>query len=214
MWVGCAYITGGSKAWFFGVLKGGYSKSVEYLGRRLTGSDVFGANFREDVKAIAELHTVLFPVKYSEGFYESLFEDNTVVILAYTAAQNMLVGLSTARIEEDSGSCYARCDGYIATLGVKPGHRRGGLGGFLLQRTIDLLRDERNCLTIKLHVKADNIAAINMYYKCGFELLEHLVNHYYFDGKRHDALHLVKYLNHRRKQSSLSTGWSSNCTIL
>mmetsp|Transcript_13376 Transcript_13376/g.27082 ORF Transcript_13376/g.27082 Transcript_13376/m.27082 type:complete len:210 (+) Transcript_13376:46-675(+) len=155
---------------------------------------IFRRVVKEDIPEIRSLHDVLFPVKYSDSFFNSLLiREEMHTILAFSAEDGVLTGVSTARIEEKSDSCYAIREGYISTLGVKPGYRRNGLGKFLLEKTVELLEKEQNCSAIKLHVKADNIPAINMYYKTGFELLEHLVNHYYFDGKRHDALHLVRY---------------------
>mmetsp|Transcript_4378 Transcript_4378/g.10261 ORF Transcript_4378/g.10261 Transcript_4378/m.10261 type:complete len:214 (+) Transcript_4378:35-676(+) len=178
--------------------------------------DFQGLHFRrimkDDLDELAALHDVLFPVKYSESFFNSLLRKDMMTILAFDKKDSSLVGVSTARVEEDHESCYGKYDGYISTLGVRPGFRRCGLGGFLLKKTIAILEDERNCATIKLHVHAENIAAINLYYKHGFVLVEHLVNHYYFDDKNHDALHLVHYNRSWKRFDNESE--TAACTIV
>uniref|UniRef100_A0A7S2U2D6 N-alpha-acetyltransferase 60 n=1 Tax=Lotharella oceanica TaxID=641309 RepID=A0A7S2U2D6_9EUKA len=176
---------------------------------------VFRRVVKDDIPEIISLHDVLFPVKYSDSFFNSLIRrDDMHTILAFSVEDGVLTGVSTARIEEKSESCYAIREGYISTLGVKPGYRRHGLGKFLLEKTVELLEKQQSCSAIKLHVKADNIPAINLYYKTGFELLEHLVNHYYFDGKRHDALHLVRYVRPPPPRVKKDPGLFDRCTIL
>mmetsp|Transcript_22182 Transcript_22182/g.30968 ORF Transcript_22182/g.30968 Transcript_22182/m.30968 type:complete len:212 (-) Transcript_22182:111-746(-) len=155
----------------------------------------FRGVIREDLKQLMVLHDILFPVKYSESFFNSLLTDEMLTIVAFDAKTSKLIAVSTSRVEEDTESCYTRRAGYISTLGVDPGFRRCGLGRFLLQRTVDMLVKEKNISEVRLHVKADNIPAINMYYKAGFHMSEHLVNHYYFDGNYHDALLLVRKSN-------------------
>jgi len=172
---------------------------------------IFRPVIRQDIKELTLLHEILFPVKYSESFYNSLLHTDMLAIVGIDEKTKKIVGVSTARVEEDNeSSCYSRTEGYISTLGVAPSYRRCGLGRFLLERTIELLEKERNVSATKLHVKADNIAAINMYYKSKFEMVEHLVNHYFFDGKYHDALHLVRVARAvvaTNDGSSISSRW-------
>lgn len=42
--------------------------------------------------------------------------------------------------------------------------------------------------------QADNVAAIHMYQRSGFQIAERLVDHYNYDNAHHDALRLVKTL--------------------
>mmetsp|Transcript_43280 Transcript_43280/g.69689 ORF Transcript_43280/g.69689 Transcript_43280/m.69689 type:complete len:279 (+) Transcript_43280:136-972(+) len=154
---------------------------------------IFRPVIRQDIKELVLLHEILFPVKYSESFYNSLLHKDMLAVVGIDEKTQKIIGVSTARVEDDNeSSCYSRREGYISTLGVAPSYRRCGLGRFLLERTVELLENERNVSATRLHVKADNIAAIKMYYKSKFEMAEHLVSHYFFDGKYHDALHLVR----------------------
>jgi len=101
---------------------------------------VFRRVVKDDIPEIISLHDVLFPVKYSDSFFNSLIRrDDMHTILAFSVEDGVLTGVSTARIEEKSESCYAIREGYISTLGVKPGYRRHGLGKFLLEVAVYLI---------------------------------------------------------------------------
>ncbi len=141
----------------------------------------------EDLVELRRLDDILFPVKYSSSFYHRLISDEYLTILAFEENTGRLLAASTARTETIS-DCFASCEGYISTLGVLPSFRRKGLGSFLLRKMVELLILSRPCVSIKLHVKADNAAAVKMYKNEGFRLIEHLPEHYTINGKKEDAL--------------------------
>lgn len=160
------------------------------------------------------LQDILFPVKYSNNFYESLFQDRYITCLAFDTFEKKppcndvdykqlghtdedfhskhgrLVGVVTANIErtQDIG-CRRQVEGYISTLGVDPAWRRIGLGYFLLQSIIKLLK-EKGCTIITLHVLDTNAAALAMYKKAKFKVSEKLIDHYHFYGAYHNAFKL------------------------
>merc|ERR1711924_180170 len=143
-----------------------------------------------------ELHRALFPVVYSNKFYQDLLSPDHVSILAFNA--NGLVGAATAVIEmgpeQKSGVGPGPCTkgqttAYIMTLGVASCHRRRGLG----RRLLKMIVEECNADRYTLHMKVGNHGALQMYLNFGFEVTEELPNHYNIDGKTYDALSLVYY---------------------
>lgn len=96
-----------------------------------------------------------------------------------------------ASLSEDIiGVGTARLNGYIATLGIEPSFRRQGLGRIILTKLIAILRNT-GTPPPHLHVKSDNIAAIELYCNLGFTIESVIPDHYMFHGATHDALLLV-----------------------
>lgn len=186
---------------------------------------------RHDIPELRQLQDVLFPVKYDDNFYEELFDDEVITCMAFirqpNGSEGKMIGVATARYRDISGACSRVYDGYIITLGVSPESRKSGLGSFLLHTTVTMLQQSvtaphaaarrRSCQSVHLHVKADNIAAVSMYTKAGFITAEYLRDHYRFDGRLHDALHLSLPLSKRSKSSTkhdASSSYLPSCVIL
>lgn len=183
---------------------------------------------RADLPPLKKLQDILFPVKYSDAFYEGLFKRSHLTFLAFDChcdpalvggrgcpaddrvpggkcVTHRLVAVATGRLQEEHVVCRKYMDGYITTLGVAPVCRRSGLGHFMLKAIAKLLF-AAGCEQVSLHVKEDNEEAIHMYRKAGFMCKERLLNHYLIQGIRYNALYLVLYCS-----SSKATSW---CTIL
>jgi len=159
---------------------------------------------REYLHCVKELQDVLFPVKYSDRFYESLIDpkEQMLTVLAFLNQRELkqlgeampkvfdgLVGVATAKIHYNKA---LKCrEGYISTLGVSPSFRCKGLGRCLLNNIISALSGKYRCPRITLHVKDDNFPAIALYEAVGFQIVQKLVNHYYFDEAYHNALELL-----------------------
>jgi len=80
--------------------------------------------------------------------------------------------------------------GHISTLNVKRGQRRKGIGRRLLD-AFEVALTERGVRTCFLEVRANNIAARNLYLKQGYRPLQKLRNYY---GIGADGLRLKKNL--------------------
>ena len=129
----------------------------EFRFRRLT---------RADLPAVKELHDALFPVKYSDAFYEELLNEFHINILAFAPVCKMrsggsatedaveLVGIATATWEPVTGigGCRRWHEGYISTLGVAEGYRQIGLGTFLVRSIVRLLIQFKRVRVVHLHV--------------------------------------------------------------
>ncbi|MCI9084477.1 MAG: GNAT family N-acetyltransferase [Bacilli bacterium] len=73
---------------------------------------------------------------------------------------------------------------YIITL---PTHRKQGIGSQLLEYAINDMKNN-NCTTISLEVESNNIEAINLYSKYGFQ--KQAIRSNYYQGK--DAYLMIK----------------------
>lgn len=116
----------------------------------------------------------------------------------------IVAGEIMVRLEEDDFdwvfSLVESCVGwthwrraYIATLSVEEPLRRCGLAGDLLEEMLGMLRDQ-NVTSVSLHVKADNLAAIDFYKKHKFVIIRLLPRHYCINDKFEDALLMARSL--------------------
>jgi len=80
-------------------------------------------------------------------------------------------------------------NGHILTIDVSPSHRRKGIGQMLLKEmeNIFVQKGVQDCL---LEVREDNVPAISLYHKLGYEDIGKLENYY---GKAH-GIYLKKTL--------------------
>jgi ribosomal-protein-alanine acetyltransferase len=67
--------------------------------------------------------------------------------------------------------------GHILTIDVSPANRRKGVGWKLLQAIEAILKD-KGVKTSTLEVREDNVAAINLYKKLGYQVIGTLKNYY------------------------------------
>jgi ribosomal protein S18 acetylase RimI-like enzyme len=81
--------------------------------------------------------------------------------------------------------------GHITTLGVAPEYRRRGLARLMLHE-IERSFLTRNVTTVRLEVRADNLAAQRLYEQLGYAIVKRL-ERYYSSG--HDAYLMVKSLS-------------------
>ncbi|KAL1508748.1 hypothetical protein AB1Y20_004843 [Prymnesium parvum] len=161
-----------------------------------------------DVPAVKALHRDLFPVQYSDSFFNNLF--NTGYYCLVGIVNGEIVAVASARTVEPNGKPSR--EAYIMTLGVREDHRRRNLGSASMVRIIELLRERTECETAVLHVKLLNKAAVNFYHKNGFHShpIEGLCrDHYYIEGKHYDAL-----LFKRDLHSGLFGKIKSYCALL
>ena len=96
-----------------------------------------------------------------------------------------IVGFVIARIEVAGNTPF----GHIFTLDVTPSQRRKGIAQRLLLEIETLLR-ERSIKECRLEVRENNLAAISLYLKTGYEKIDKLEKYY---GDAH-GLYLKKNL--------------------
>lgn len=87
----------------------------------------------------------------------------------------------TGYVVADTIPNHGRPLGHIKDLAVRPEHRGKGIGETLLERGLAVL-SAKGARSVKLEVRENNDAAINLYEKYGFEYLRTLPR-YYTDGE-------------------------------
>ena len=97
-----------------------------------------------------------------------------------------IAGFLIARIDIGRGRLF----GHILTLDVAPRYRRMGVARKLLEELDNLLK-QKGAVECRLEVREDNVAAINLYLKLGYQRLGMLKNYY---GNAH-GLYLRKTLS-------------------
>ena len=115
------------------------------------------------------------------------------------AAIKALLDMPGAEVEAEVGGFLlwrsAADEAEIVTLAVRPEARRRGLGGRLLDRTMERARD-LGVTRLFLEVAHDNTAALALYISRGFEPVGKRSEYYVRpDGARADALILALYLS-------------------
>lgn len=70
--------------------------------------------------------------------------------------------------------------GHILTIDVSPSHRRKGVGVKLLQEIEKIFKNKQASIC-RLEVREDNVAALNLYRKLGYQKVGKL-EHYYGDA--------------------------------
>ena len=112
-----------------------------------------------DCKAVAELEKEIFSQPWSEqGFLDALAMDANIFCVAEEAGQ--ICGYIGMYVSLDEGE--------ITNVAVASNKRGAGVGGLLLQKTIELAR-KREIVQIVLEVRVSNQPAIHLYEKYGFE---------------------------------------------
>jgi ribosomal protein S18 acetylase RimI-like enzyme len=157
-----------------------------------------------DIPSVDELQCQLFPVRYSESFYQRLFTPGHYTVLACSQS-GRIIGIASARTVADeivgTGSGETR-EGYIMTLGTHEAFRRLGVGSELLRRIMATLRSI-SCTVAALHVKSLNVAACRFYERHSFRPDPNggwYPGHYLIGGVQYDAYRLI---------CPLSTSWVS-----
>ncbi|THG99372.1 hypothetical protein EW026_g2954 [Hermanssonia centrifuga] len=131
---------------------------------------------------VRKLNSVLFPIKYSEKFYNDILQPELEDFCK-------LVGTFCCRIETSGGQMKL----YVMTMGVLAPYRSRGLGSQCLDHIIRTAADHQNphLSAIFLHVQISNPAAKTFYERNGFKELGVFEN-YYKKLVPHDAWILEK----------------------
>lgn len=144
----------------------------ELIGTIYRSSDAFVSNFDENYPTVAELCDHLVALARQPGN----------VLLVDSIGKKKLGFIHI----EPRGPHKLRHTAEL-TMGVSPEARGLGIGRELLDAALEKLRAEGQIEILYLSVRADNIAAIRLYERCGFEKLTLLerdiqIGDQYYDG--------------------------------
>ncbi|MGA3191752.1 MAG: ribosomal protein S18-alanine N-acetyltransferase [Candidatus Bathyarchaeia archaeon] len=106
-----------------------------------------------------------------EQILQLLKEYNCVNLVARVGG--IIAGFVIGMMYVDRKALYA----HILTIDVSPEYRRMGIGQMLL-REMERIFEEKDVKASHLEVREDNIAAINLYRKLGYEKIGELRNYY------------------------------------
>ena len=84
-----------------------------------------------------------------------------------------IAGFIISQIEIENDESY----GHIVTLNVAPSYRRKGVGSQMLDEIEKILK-EKGANECHLEVREDNIAALKLYLKCGYQKIAKLEKYY------------------------------------
>lgn len=129
----------------------------------LTGPDK-ALNFRQasldDSESYRDILNQAFGDMLDEGALSRVFEDSSVKVYIL---EKVGQAIGSVTIQERTNLST----GYIYDVAVGEEHRRQGLGGYMLQRSIEELR-LKNMDTATLTVAGENKQALGLYHKVGF----------------------------------------------
>merc|ERR1740124_146724 len=178
--------------------------------------------FRElqarDVTELRELQPSLFPVRYSDSFYDRLFTDGHYTAVGCTVSDGEIVAVAAVRIVQrgdDAPPAQRNLrEAYIMTLGVKESQRRRHLGNRVLRECLELVAARVPCDVATLHVKSDNLGALRFYERYGFVVDPDgfCKDHYLIEGVLYDAYRLTYSLPPLQSSSFLS--FLPRCTVV
>jgi len=113
----------------------------------------------EDCKAVANLEKEIFSQPWSEqGFLDAIAMNGNIFLVAESAGE--ICGYIGMYLSLDEGE--------ITNVAVAPEKRGEGLGGMLLQESLELAV-KRGITQVVLEVRVSNEPAIHLYEKYGFE---------------------------------------------
>ena len=151
----------------------------ELIGTIYRSSDAFVSNFDENYPTIAELGDHIVTLARKPGS----------VLLVDSIGKKKLGFLHI----EPRGPHKLRHTAEL-TMGVSPEARGLGIGRELLDAALEKLRADGIIEILYLTVRADNIAAIRLYERCGFEKLARLERDTQIGDKYYDAVLMRRFI--------------------
>ncbi|ACO64195.1 predicted protein [Micromonas commoda] len=128
----------------------------------------------ENEPELRRLNSVVFPIRYSDKFYQECAAAGRVTQLAYIGDE--LVGAIACRLELTPLKSGARL--YLMTVGVYAPHRNGAIGTRLLRHALNEGSADTFIEDAYLHVHTPNTEAIAFYKRFGF-VEDGVVQNYY-----------------------------------
>jgi len=139
-----------------------------------------------DLPVVLEIDRLSFPLPWSERTYRFELEENQAACLYVAEAPNNGVFKVVGYV----GIWFIVDEAHISTIAVHPNYRGHGLGERLLQRVLEYALN-KEATTVTLEVRVSNQAALNLYYKYGFEVVGNRPR--YYRDNNEDAYLMARY---------------------
>ncbi|KAA1476094.1 acyl-CoA N-acyltransferase [Dentipellis sp. KUC8613] len=125
---------------------------------------------------VRKLNSVLFPIKYSEKFYQDILLPEAEDFCKLVYYNDVPVGTICCRLEVKDGQTEL----YLMTMGILAPYRHLGIGGKSLELILESAASHTKpkISRIYLHVQVSNDGAKQFYQRHGFEEIG-VAEHYY-----------------------------------
>ncbi|KAF9501901.1 N-acetyltransferase NAT13 [Pleurotus eryngii] len=142
----------------------------------------FASLTSNNLGTVRKLNSVLFPIKYSEKFYQDILLPEVENFCKLVYYNDIPVGTVCCRLEtkEDRTSLY------LMTMGILAPYRSKGLGSQSLELILKSASSHAKIDRVYLHVQVSNEGAKKFYEQHGFKLVG-LQTNYYKKIVPHDA---------------------------
>jgi len=147
----------------------------------------FASLTKNNLGTVRKLNRVLFPIKYSEKFYEGILQPEVEDYCKLVYYNDIPVGTICCRLETKDGKTRL----YLMTMGILAPYRSRKLGSQSLEMVLKAAENVPNVDSIYLHVQTSNTAAKKFYERHGFKEVG-LHENYYKKIVPHDAWILEK----------------------
>ena len=127
----------------------------------------------KDLVVISKLESLIFKINaFTEDLIKKLIRENLLFLkLEKNGIKKQLIGfVITIKDRKDRAN--------IINFLIDPKHQHKGYGSILLNRTIQKIKEFNNIRSIVLNVQVNNLAAINLYKKFNFQIMQKIENYY------------------------------------
>jgi ribosomal-protein-alanine N-acetyltransferase len=128
------------------------------------------------IRDLDRLYEIEFECFLEEAFSKAqiaqLLKDYNSISLAARVGGD-IVGFVISTVYADRKALHA----HVLTIEVLPAYRRGRVGKALLDEVENIFR-QKGVKSLTLEVREDNVAAIGLYNKLGYEVVGRLKNYY------------------------------------
>jgi len=136
-----------------------------------------------NINSVKSINRMVFPITYNEQFYRDIIFKYNKNLSRLAVINNKAVGNICCRIEPSSNHPVMVDDVnedilYIMTIAVLQQYRRHSIGTILLNYIINFCKLNTHIKTILLHAQITNKAAISLYIKNGFEIVNVIRGYY------------------------------------
>lgn len=126
-----------------------------------------------DLERLYEIESECFREEaFSKAQIAQLLKDYNSISLVARVGGN-IVGFVISTVYADRKALH----GHVLTIEVLPAYRRTGVGKALLVEVESIFR-QKGVKSLTLEVREDNLAAIGLYRKLGYEVVGQLKNYY------------------------------------
>ncbi|KAM6502005.1 Acyl-CoA N-acyltransferase [Amanita muscaria] len=136
----------------------------------------FASLTSNNLGTVQKLNSVLFPIKYSEKFYQDVLKPEVEEFCKLVYYNDVPVGTICCRLDTTDD----RSDMYLMTMGILAPYRSKGLGSRCLELVVSAaaIQTKPKIHKIYLHVQVSNDAAKKFYERHGFKEVEVHKNYY------------------------------------